>query len=75
MTSKIVCQTKSNHNKGELGCVPGLPLKHHHKTSKLVQKYSTQHAFYPRWPNDPTYIKAIKQDNKQRHSTQKNGYS
>ena len=27
--------------------MPGLPLKRYHKISKLVQRYSTQHAFYP----------------------------
>ena len=37
---------KSNHNyKEELGCVLGLLLKRYHKTSKLVKKYDTQHAF------------------------------
>ena len=31
----MACQTRSNHNKGRLGCVPGLPLKRYHKTSMV----------------------------------------
>ena len=39
MISKIACQIrKTNHNhKEDLGCVPRLLLKRHHKASKLVQ--------------------------------------
>ena len=32
---KTACQTRSNHNKEELGCVPEPLLKHYHKTSKV----------------------------------------
>ena len=35
---KIACQTRSNHNKGELGCVPEPLLKHHQKGSKVSLK-------------------------------------
>ena len=34
-SKKIACQTISNHNKGRLGCVPGLLLKRYHKTSMV----------------------------------------
>ena len=47
---------KTNHkDKEELGCVLGRIFKRYHKTSKLVQKYDTQHAFLS---------KIIKQSNK-----------
>ena len=47
--SELACQVrKSNHgHKKESKCVPELLRKHYHKTSKLVQKYNTQHVFYP----------------------------
>ena len=48
MISKIACQTKkTNHNhKEDLGCVPGLLLKHYHKTS-MVRLENKTHVFYP----------------------------
>ena len=45
--NKIACQTRSNHNKGRLGYVPGLPLKHYHKTSMVnLNNIFIQHVFY-----------------------------
>ena len=32
LKKKIACQTRSNHNKGELGCVPERFLKRYHET-------------------------------------------
>ena len=38
MISKSMPNMKTNHNhKEDLGCVLGLLLKRHHKTSKLIQ--------------------------------------
>ena len=47
LKKKIACQTRSNHNKGELGCIPGLLLKRHQKTSMISSENKTQHIFYP----------------------------
>ena len=64
---KIACQTRSNHNKGELGCVPEPLLKHHQKGSKVSLKIWHVTCIFIK--DDQTSIKAIEYDIKHGHGS------